>query len=160
MNFCRTIFAVAMLVSVPGGQDALSEPSVRVIKKYYNVQGVTSKQLIAEMKRKGPKGFWAYAKWWVSWRGNCRISLKVTYTFPRWVNKDQAPKHLRTSWNQMIKQLWKHERGHGRHGVNAAHEIEKSRCSDPKKIITKWAAQDKSYDLRTRHGRTQGVRLP
>lgn len=160
MIICRCLCAATLLILLCSAQQAMDEPAVSVIKNYYNIQGVTSGELKAQMKQKGPKGFWAYAKWWVNWSGSCRISVKVTYTFPRWVNKKNAPKSLRDSWDRMIRQLWKHEKGHGRHGINAAKEIEKSRCTNPRQVIDKWVAQDKSFDLRTRHGRSQGVHLP
>ncbi len=128
--------------------------------KYYNIQGTTAGQLKAQMKRKGPQGHWAYSKWWVSWSSGCRVTVKLTYTFPKWTNSHKAPKSLRKSWKRMIKRLWIHERGHGQHGINAGRKIKKSGCRNPKKIIDKWAAQDKIYDRRTGHGRTQGVHFP
>lgn len=140
---------------------AQAEPRIKTIWKYYSIYGNTARELKSQMRRKGPKGFWAYTVWWVNWSGTCRTNLKITYTFPKWVNKNRAPSSLRNSWDRMIRQLKLHEQGHSQHGINASREIEKSGCSkDPKRITRKWARQDKIYDKRTRHGISQGIRLP
>lgn len=156
---CGAFLTIGILVAL-SSQPVNGKPRVREIVKYYNIQGVSAAQLKAQMKRKGPKGFWAYTQWWVNWSGSCQLSVKLTYTFPKWVNNSKAPKSLRASWKRMIKKLWIHERGHGQNGINAAREIEKARCSNPMKIIRKYNSQDKKFDLRTRHGRAQGVKLP
>ncbi|MCP5095503.1 MAG: DUF922 domain-containing Zn-dependent protease [Chloroflexi bacterium] len=111
------------------------------------------------MKRKGPKGYWAYAKWNIRWSGTCRVTLKINYTMPRWKNKNNAPKRLQKSWNKMIINLKRHEEGHGLHGINAANAIVKAKCNGSNRIITKWAKQDKVFDKKTGHGRKQGVVL-
>ena len=150
---------LATLAAAP--QRAGAEPAVTVNSTYYAITGTTSAELKAQMKSLGPQGYWAYTTWNVNWTGNCRVSLKISYTYPRWTNQGSAPPALRAAWNQMMTNLRTHEEGHGQHGKNAAKEIEQSHCrSDPKTITQKWAAQDKTYDAQTNHGRTQGVVLP
>ena len=139
---------------------AIAAPSVSTKTIYYEVYASTSQQLKSQMRLHGPKGFWAYARWYVRWTSKCRLSVEITYTMPKWVNKASAPKALQRRWERMIKKLWLHERGHGRHGIMAAKEIECVGCRHAKRIARKWAEQDKIYDRRTKHGRTQGVRLP
>lgn len=135
--------------------------SKKVQVKYYTINGKTTQQLKAQMKSKGPNGYWAYVNWYVNWKTkNCRVALKIKYTYPKWANSGQAPKATQKKWRRMISALKKHENGHARHGVSAAKEISKSNCKNPKAIIKKWAAKDKSYDRKTGHGRTQGVKLP
>jgi len=157
----RLVLIALVFFAIPLLQPADARPVVKTVWKYYPITGRTSRQLINQMRRKGPQGYWAFARWYVRWSGTCRTSVRITYTFPRWVDKNRAPASLRKAWDRMIRNLKRHERGHGQHGINAAREIEKSRCRfDPKRITRKWAAQDKIYDRRTRHGITQGVRLP
>jgi predicted secreted Zn-dependent protease len=72
--------------------------------------------------------------------------------------------------------LRQHERQHGQHGIDAAHEIEKEIGSLEgrptcdalvedvnalgHRIVKKHAARDVEYDQRTHHGRDEGVHLP
>ncbi len=154
------IILLGVLSLLPAGK-SFADPSITVKTKYYEIRGLTARQLKAQMRRRGPKGFWAYTRWYVRWTGNCRVSAEINYTFPRWTNRKQATGWLRQRWDRMTRNLWRHEKGHGRHGINAAHEIHKSRCrGDPMKIIRKWAKQDRIYDRRTGHGRTEGVVFP
>ncbi len=138
----------------------IANPDTQTIWQYYDISGTTSKELKVEMKQKGPKGYWAYARWYISWTGDCKISLNINYTMPRWVNKKNAPKKLQNKWESMIANLAKHEKGRGNHGINAANAIAKSNCADAAEITQKWAAQDKIFDKETGHGRKQGVVLP
>jgi predicted secreted Zn-dependent protease len=139
---------------------AVAQPTVSATTGYYEIQGRSAAQLKKQMARRGPKGFWAYTTWHVRWTGDCRVSLEVSYTFPRWTNRDGASASLRQRWDRMITNLMLHERGHEQNGRNAAREIDGSRCAgDPMAIIRKWANQDKVYDKQTKHGVTQGAVL-
>ncbi len=140
---------------------SVAKPKISVKTKYYAITGDTSAELKRQMNRKGPRGNWARADWYVRWSGSCRLSLEIRYVYPKWKNKSQAPAALRKKWDRMMKALQKHEKQHGQHGINAAREIESSKCaSDPKEIVRKWANQDRKYDRRTNHGLKEGVVLP
>lgn len=138
---------------------AIAKPTVSVRTAYYSIEGLSAYQLKSQMHSKGPNGYWANARWRVWWTGDCRIRVKIWYIYPRWTNKRKATRSLQKKWNRNIANLRLHERGHGRHGIRAAAEIERKNCRKPKSIISKWNWQDKAYDKRTRHGRTQGVVL-
>ena len=135
-------------------------PGFKTSWKYYNVTGSTAKELKRNMKQKGPNGYWAYARWYINWSGNCQVDATIHYTMPRWQNKTSAPKSLQDSWDKMIAILKTHEEVHGSHGIKAANAIVEAKCQNAHEIITKWANEDKNFDARTGHGRRQGVVLP
>lgn len=137
-----------------------AEPVVVVKTNYYSVSGDTAAQLKDQMWRKGENGWWGYTRWFVRWTGACQITVAVTYTLPRWINKHSAPAGLKKSWERMMANLRTHEEGHAQFGINAAQEISRSGCNaNQHAIVRKWAHQDKVYDNRTRSGLTQGVTL-
>ena len=149
------------LAAFPGfaaGNETAS-PQIRV--HYYPVYGSSSAELKAAMRARGPHGWWAYTEWWVRWTGDCQVSLSIDYTLPRWMNESEAAAGLQDEWNRMFVNLWTHEKGHGRHGINAAKEVILSNCAgNPRDITDKWANEDKVYDAETNHGVRQGVALP
>ena len=152
-----TVFALLPAMA----STAAAKPKIVVKTKYYTITGSTSRELKNQMKRKGPRGYWAYTGWYVTWTGGCRTTVKVSYEYPKWENRNQAPAALRAKWDSMIKALKNHEEQHGQHGINAAKEIEKTNCAgNPKSITSKWANQDKIFDAQTNHGKNQGVVLP
>jgi predicted secreted Zn-dependent protease len=157
----RCLALILIVIPPMASQEAVADPSISVRTTYYPIAGTTSAELRSQMKALGPQGYWAYTRWYVRWTGDCRLSVEISYTYPRWTNQDKAPAALRSAWKDMMAHLKSHEEGHGQHGRNAAQEIEKSRCKgDPKSITRKWADQDKVYDAQTNHGRNQGVVLP
>ena len=157
----RLLFAAIAVASFVGAAAALAAPKVTVNTSYYPISGRSTSDLIEQMRQRGPNGFWAYTRWYVRWTGDCRVSVSIDYTYPQWTDRDRAPPYTRRLWDKMMTARRRHEEGHGRHGLNAAAEVEKSRCAgDPRAITRKWAARDKAYDARTAHGRKEGVVLP
>ena len=128
--------------------------------QYYDVSATTAWGLRKEMQRRGPRGYWGYARWWVSWTADCEITVTQTIQMPRHKKPDQLPPELRKRWESMLAALLRHERQHTRHGELAARQIAEANCKGAHAIIERWAAQDKAYDLRTNHGRDEGVTLP
>lgn len=150
----------SLAVVVLDSGSAAAEPRVTVKTDHYYIQGKTAAQLKDLMKRRGPKGFWAYTSWYVRWSGNCAVSLEIRHTYPRWTDRSSAPAGMQHRWDHMIANLTLHEEGHGQIGLEAAREIERSGCKgDPMDIIGKWVRHEKRYDKKTRHGMTQGVVL-
>lgn len=140
--------------------NASSNEPVSIRTNYYYISGSNVNELKADMRRKGPLGYWAYARWYVRWSADCNVTVSIRYTLPKWPGKDSAPPELRAKWERMITKLREHEEGHGRHGLKAAEEIRATKCrKDPSGIVRKWAAQDGIYDRLTDHGRREGVVL-
>ena len=135
--------------------------TTKIETNYYEIEGKSSQQLKRQMWNFGPNGYWSYVNWYIDWETeNCRVSLKIVYTYPKWTDIHQVSKSKQQKWQQLISALITHEIGHARHGVEAAWEISKNNCRNTEAIIEKWTEQDKIYDQRTRHGLTQGVKLP
>ena len=139
------------------GSSLTAKPIINEKTKYYNVSGSTVSKLRKSMKATGPNGFWAYAEWWVSWNAQCKLRVKITYTMPKIKDRAKTPLSVLKKWDAMLAQLLKHEKQHGQHGINAAQEIEAANCKNGNAIIKKWAAEDKAYDKRTKHGIKEGV---
>ena len=59
----------------------------------------------------------------------------------------------------MISVMRRHEERHGQHSINAGREIEQVGCKGGAAILRKWRQQDRAYDARTQHGKTEGVFL-
>ena len=154
----KYIFALLLLFSTVTYAHS-ANPTIKTTFKYYDIKGDTAKELKRQMKRKGPNGFWAYARWNVRWSSRCKVSVSIKITMPRWKNMSDGSAALQKKWKRMVTVLRIHELNHGKHGINAAKEIVAKNCKNPKKAIRKWAKQDKLYDKKTAHGRKEGVRL-
>jgi predicted secreted Zn-dependent protease len=139
------------------------------------------------IKEKGKK-FDARTDWNVKWnyryepRGaDCKVtsmqtSLAVHYLMPRWKGRDQASEKLKQQWDRFYAALLLHEEGHGTIGRRAAEEIDTAlqdlgrglRCSElntriqetAKGILEKYREEERNYDKKTRHGKTQGAIFP
>ncbi|WP_234172242.1 DUF922 domain-containing protein [Ruegeria pomeroyi] len=150
---------VAVLGLSFGAVMAEAKPKVTVVNKTYAVSAVTAQDLIREMDARGPNGFWADTDWYVKWTGSCDLSVSITYTMPKHKNEAKLDPELRKSWKSFVTALKKHEELHGAHGVQAAQEIEQTKCADGDAVIRKWSNQDKVLDKRTDHGKKDGVVL-
>lgn len=162
MSLIRQIIAAILLVAAisaaPTGVQA--DPHIAVIKKYYEISGDTGRALKLMMKENGPKGFWAYTRWYVRWSSNCNVSVRITYTYPRLKDRETVPVALLRQWDRMMVKLVQHEENHGQHGINAAKEIRRKNCKNANAIIRKWDAIGKKYDRQTEHGKNEGIYLP
>jgi len=159
MRFGARLLATVVLVLMASNAVAVEVPDLTVNRTYYDVSGRTGRALKQQMDKLGPNGFWAYTKWQVKWTAACRVSVIISYTRPRLTDRNQVPLSLRHQWDRMIADLRKHEAGHAQHGISAGAEIAQANCTSAQTIIHKWSREDKAYDARTHHGRTQGVTL-
>ena len=154
----NSVFSTFLILLTSAGL-ASAKPKVKENWSYYEVRGNSIGQLQSQLKSKGPKGFWAYTSWYVRWSGACAVSVEIRYTMPKLIKNDAMPASVLSIWNKMYAALEKHERNHGQHGINAAREIERNGCRNGKAIIRKWAEQDRIYDRKTQHGKTEGIRF-
>lgn len=133
------------------------------------------------------KKYRGYTSWNVYWQfywqisnQKCRIDrvttdLKVKYIMPKISDSHNVKPEVERVFNQYYSALLKHEQGHKDSGLYAAREIEQKLRSlgaykDCKKleqaanqtanqIVKKYNERDKNYDLKTDHGRLQGVNI-
>jgi predicted secreted Zn-dependent protease len=181
------LFLVVTSLSV-GAAPTVTEQTV-----YYNLRGATARDLRAQMNKfgvmeKDGKTYDGYANSNVDWRylynsnrSSCWITsvktiVRIKYTFPKWVDRSNAPPELRRKWDEFISALIGHERGHRDIAVEAASQIERAIAGmRPRRsckaleidanalghrLLSDCRKRQAEYDARTRHGRTQGVRFP
>ncbi|MCY4333520.1 MAG: DUF922 domain-containing protein [Litoreibacter sp.] len=137
----------------------LAAPEVIIKNRTYKVDAVTAKSLVAQLKRRGPDGFWAYTRWRINWTRDCEVRVRVTYTMPVHSDPKAMPATLRKDWERMITALRLHEEQHGAHGIAAAREIKQAGCKNTRPIVRKYNRADKEFDRRTKHGAKTGVTL-
>lgn len=114
---------------------------------YYDIRGSTEGDLIQQMNRLGPIGLdgkkhWGYCEW-ESGGGDDPLAIKVT--MPRWAPPNDADPDLIAEWDNVVKNLAKHENGHAR--------IVRANAGPPN-IIQQLSD---AYDAKTNHGVKQGV---
>ena len=130
----------------------------------------------------------AFTEWNVTWTFStsstatgCRCSTfttrtRVVVTLPRWTKSEQASPEVADAWKRYADALALHEAGHAGHGISAAAQLhrnmqslgERPTCEALKQAINElgnrtvaeFRQKDKDYDQQTRHGATQGARLP
>ena len=134
------------------------------------------------------KRFAGQADWHIEWRtcleprGNgCRIggvtsTVNVTYTLPRWADRDAAQGPLQSRWDRYAKSLYEHERGHGRIALQVASLIEQelvgladlASCEQVNaeatrrvdQVMRRGEVMQNDYDKATGHGSSQGAVFP
>lgn len=101
--------------------------------------------------------------------------MKIVFTMPRWKPEGEPDASLVLEWNRFLEAVWRHERGHARHGLAArrdaerilrnlgvfpsCEELEASANTAIDQVFNKWRARDRAYDRETNHGASQGATL-
>ncbi len=115
-------------------------PTVRIKYEYYDVSGMTAREIRRELARLSPieidgKVYDAYTQWSVRWEfwyneggSSCSIDSVVTlvdvgFTLPWWTDQDRASETLRERWQSYLDALHRHELGHKDLGVAAGTEV-------------------------------------
>ncbi len=154
----NVVLAIILFASLSLPFPGYADPVEKEETITYEISGDSTDALAQQMRAAGPQGSWAYTKWQVNWTGDCTVTLDVTYTYPEWVDREDADQKVIDAWDEMMDALKTHETGHAENGLNAAQEVEDANCSaDSQEIVAKWANQDKIYDDETNHGYTQGA---
>lgn len=148
-----------IILTLVAAAPAVAAPNMTEQLVHYPVSGSNLGELRREMAQNGPEGFWGFTRWWVQWNKRCEVTLSITITMPRLEEPERLSARDLDIWQRMEAALLAHERLHAAHGVAAAREIHDAGCRNARKIINKWARQDRVLDRTTRHGKTQGVRL-
>ena len=131
----RTVAACAWL-ALPA--IASAKDSFRI--EYFDIRGMTARELRADLKRLGPVGETGvrgdgYTEYRIAWRfsmklkqGVCRahhaeVDLDVTMQLPRWDKPAGVSTQLAETWDRFSEVLREHEDGHHRLAVSAAREV-------------------------------------
>jgi predicted secreted Zn-dependent protease len=163
-------------IAVPHASVSLSN-----VENMYDVTGANAAELSQAMQKDGPRNYWAYTNWAISWNhtteadstGVCKlkdslVTMNVKLTLPRWANAPDPDDARRQSWDAMIAALRKHEQGHANNGIRAANAVAASISAVPaqtscealdalidstsKDIVKAYRKADKDYDRLTNHG--------
>jgi len=117
---------------------------VRVKNIYYDIKGVTTKDLHLQMNQLGYTGIDGKINaynfvWNISWNygfrinrenQNCHIDwveieIELIYVMPKWITYKKGSPQLRKKWQSYIKSLKNHLNGHGEFGRKAGNRIGK-----------------------------------
>lgn len=131
--------------------------------------------------------FAGQADWNIEWQtclerqpGSCRIAgidltVNVTYTLPRWADREWSTREMRARWDRYARNLAEHERGHGEIALQVARLIESDlvgqsaetcaaldaeAASRINTLMRQGEAMQSAYDRSTQHGVTQGATFP
>jgi predicted secreted Zn-dependent protease len=126
------------------GTVGLAEADVDVLPTqfvWFNVQGLTLRELHGSKEANGPFNdiaegkVWGQTGWWIRWKfshdqagGGCRIgTFTVTVHsrqwLPKWGQYQIAPTELREKWDAFYKGLRVHEDGHKANGIKAGNDL-------------------------------------
>jgi predicted secreted Zn-dependent protease len=183
-----TVFIIVITTSPVDAAPTVTEETV-----YYNVQGTSADELRTQLNKLGVKEsdgktYYGYTNWNVSWRylsgsdrTNCRITsvqttVRIKFTFPKWIDRSKAPDELRQKWDKYITALERHERRHRDIAAEAAVQIERAiagmkprgSCDGLKRdanavghlLVEDCKKRQSDYDARTNHGKLEGARFP
>jgi predicted secreted Zn-dependent protease len=107
---------------------------------YYDVHGTTARELVADMRRLGPKtetgaSFFGETHSPLRWEWKTRhdgpsctasdvsVFIRSEITLPRWTPPSDAPSALVAQWNQFLAALETHEIGHKDLSGRAARDV-------------------------------------
>lgn len=149
--------ATALLATTALAQDDIA---VDIIYDTYLITGSSLDELEAAMADNGPEGFWAMTEWYVSWTGDCEITLEAWITMPELDADADLSDDDFAEFDRMWEALDAHELAHVDNGMGFATDVEAAGCNvDVDSMIAPWAEADVQLDADTRHGWTDGVYL-
>ncbi len=130
--------------------------------EYYDVDALSYEALKQQMEDRGPRhsyGSVGLTEWSVSWNWACQVSVRTRILLPRHTDPEAMSIRQRQNWTAFTMALRLHERTHQHHFLQAAREIAKNRCIGADYILRYWVAETHLFDLRTEHGRREGLVL-
>lgn len=156
---------------------------------FYDVTGDTPAVLWESMRAERPGDLGSYfgrTEWNVTWRaswtgaGPCRVRtadvrLTMRIILPRWTPPPGAPPGLVSRWEAFMRALSEHEAGHADIGASAEREVRRTleAVTAPdcammesrtrlavQQVLDDYRERNRQFDLRTRHGATEGAVWP
>lgn len=183
MKYLFTIFWLALAASAGAVQ-----PIVETDTTYYIVDGETAQEIRQDMNQQRPGKWDAYTEWHVKWRffwdeteeecaiNRVKIQVGIEFTLPKLAQPSRANADAKRRWRRYYKALVAHENGHRDFGINAATEIGEALLamdSEPTceeltragnalghRILARYIADEKQYDIETNHGMNEGAVFP
>jgi predicted secreted Zn-dependent protease len=114
---------------------------VSIGERFYEVAGVTPRELNRALRRNGPRDDEADRRWFgatdftlryrydpMPWGDGCRagiphVRVELVTTLPEWPDREAAPAPLRRDWDLFLGRLREHERGHQRIAILMGQEL-------------------------------------
>jgi predicted secreted Zn-dependent protease len=145
MRFIPPVLAACMLTAACAANSRLprvphAPPEANLTYRYYDVHGATAGQLMSALLASTPEAtptgtYFAKTNWTVTWHGEwtadstaCRVvrsttSLESQMALPRW-RATGASADLASDWNNFVRNLSLHERGHVVNALAASREVD------------------------------------
>lgn len=137
----------------PNGAHPSAPPlEVRIDERYYEVEGMTPRELNHALREKGPRADGHRRRWHGltdfalryryeprPWADGCRavearVEVEVVTTLPEWPDREAASPMLREDWDLFLTRLREHEQGHQRIAIllgrDLLREVEALRAAD------------------------------
>ena len=162
----RLALVLALVSTAAAAQDAeveeYYEGDIYVVNNWvtYEVTGESLQELSDAMTANGPQGFWALTEWYVSWTGDCELTVESTITMPELSEDADLYEEDYAEWDRMIAALEEHERGHVANGIGFAQDMLDTGCTgDMETVRAPWLQADIDFDAATNHGINDGATL-
>lgn len=167
---CARMAALAVCVPLLGGWTEGS--GVEIVSRYYSIHGASHAELVASVRRNGPRGGRAYGIGYIDFfpryrtsfaDGVCRIAeaevgLRVELELPRWDGLEGAPAGVAKSARRFARAVETHEMEHVRIAGHYA-RLMRSELLRLKADSSCWSlssrAEDLIRDLKKRHVESQ-----
>lgn len=171
-----------------GTGSASAEVKVAESFRFYTIDGLTKEAIAKSVSRNVPlslgKRAWAFAVWNITWTytpvslpdrcwaTDVEIEVTARITFPRHAQVDRMDPEIRAKWDSMMAALYRHEKQHVQHGIDAANKLDaqipslrEADCESLRRkvnavamgLIREGSDRDKRYDAETDHGRLEGT---
>ena len=128
---------------------------------YYEIVGQNRQEILAEVRQKGPNGYYAYTDTAVMVEEfaaqNCRVSVRSQIRMPQLERGEHLPSAFVVQWERMIDALEEHELQHHEIGTKIAWTELMNGCTGVDSLQERLDAANRAYDSATNHGRTEGV---
>lgn len=154
------VFALAGLTlgSGPAHADIFDEANITV--DTYTVSGASLAEVQDQMSSDGPRGFWAYTTWNVTWTAACETTVTASITLPELDDTADLTEDEVAEFDRMRDALSAHELHHVSFGTGFADQVRDAGCpAKSDAILQRWLQKERDFDAETEHGRTQGVYL-
>lgn len=176
------------LAAAIGAGAARADVKVTESFRFYTIDGLTQDEIEESVSRDVPpslgKRAWAFAAWNITWTytpvslpdrcwaTNVKIEVTARITFPRHRHVNRMDEEMRRKWDGMMAALYRHEKQHVQHGIEAATKIDaqiptlrEADCEALRRkadavargLIREGADLDDRYDAETDHGRLEGT---
>ncbi|WP_164754297.1 DUF922 domain-containing protein [Mesorhizobium sp. M7A.F.Ca.US.008.03.1.1] len=124
-----------LIATLPANADVKVEES----STYFNLQGLTSREIHQDLMRNAPREGGEIIEGEVADHFSVdfqsrmdgqecrafdeRVTLKLKIQLPKWVDEKRAASAVRVSWNQYMDKLLAHENRHKEIAISAAHAV-------------------------------------